>query len=519
MNATADGCDGTDGVLLYLPVALALLAEAAWIAVFAGLLEAFVLHAPISGIPVMLLAAAAGLLAARSLPRRVGGAWHWVAAGLAATAGLLGWLASPEVRALLADEGLGGLGAALAVNPGGWLAALALVRGIGYARLPVDPNRVGTMLALVVPALAVAAVIGGMIAEPWRGQFLDAAQVWVVVFLAAAILSLALARLSQVGRGAPVDWRRNPAWLGLAGLLVLVTAGLAVAISLVAGHAIAMAVYVIAVPLLVIGFVVGFDRRSLRIVLISLAAVGALGTILRFVAPTGPAPIGGATLTPVVPDGQSEAGTGFAVGFFILLLVLGVIAALVLARLWLRRQPVAAPDADETRVIDHGGDGEAPARRPRTVPVPAPSSSGRRRGRLPCPARRPGWAPAGGPRARGDPGRARPSPARRGTRRPGPRSPRGRLRAGPIRGRGADPGRDPPCARARGRPATGAAPRAGRGSGSCRARRRRGRASGCGAGPEGVRGSRRGAGPGADLPDADQPGALNTILTRIRRGP
>jgi hypothetical protein len=38
-------------------------------------------------------------------------------------------------------------------------------------------------------------------------------------------------------------------------------------------------------------------------------------------------------------------------------------------------------------------------------------------------------------------------------------------------------------------------------------------------GPEGVRGSRRGAGPGADLPDADQPGAVNTILTRIRRGP
>ena len=34
-----------------------------------------------------------------------------------------------------------------------------------------------------------------------------------------------------------------------------------------------------------------------------------------------------------------------------------------------------------------------------------------------------------------------------------------------------------------------------------------------------VRGSRRGAGPGADLPDADQPGAVTTILARIRRGP
>ena len=458
-------------------------------------------------------------MAARSIRPRVGGAWRWVAAGLAATAGLLGWLASAEVRALLADEGLAGLGPALAVNPGGWLAALALVRGIGYARLPVDPNRVGTMLALAVPALAVAAVVGGMIAEPWRSLFLDAAQLWVLVFLGAAILSLALARLSQVGRGAPVDWRRNPAWLALAGILVLVTAGLAVAISVVAGHTIAVALYVIAVPLLVIGFVVGFDRRSLRIVVISLAAVGALGTILRFVAPGGPAAIGGATLTPVVPDGQAEAGTGFAVGFFILLLVLGVIAALVLARLWLRRQPVAAPDDDETRVIDHGGNGEAPARRPRVVPVPAPPAPGRRGGRLPGAARRPRRTSAGGPRAGRDAGRTRPSPARRGSRRPGPRSPRGRLRAGPLRGCGADPGRDPPRARPRGAPAAGPAARAGRGSGRCRDRRRRRRTPGRAQGPRGVRGSRRGAGPGADLPDADQPGAVNTILTRIRRGP
>ena len=508
-----------NGVLLYLPVALALLAEAAWIAVFAGLLEAFVLHAPISGIPVMLLAAAAGLLAARGLRRRAGGAWHWVAAGLAAAAGLAGWLASPEVRALLADEGVGGLGAALAVNPGGWLAALALVRGIGYARLPVDPNRVGTMLALVVPALAVAAVIGGMIAEPWRGQFLDAAQVWVVIFLTAAILSLALARLSQVGRGAPVDWRRNPGWLALAGILVLVTAGLAVAISLVAGHAIAMALYVIAVPLLVIGFVVGFDRRSLRIVLISLAAVGALGTILRFIAPVGSAPIGGTTLTPVVPDGQSEAGTGFAVGFFILLLVLGVIAALVLARLWLRRQPTAAEDADETRVIDHGGDGEAPARRLRPSrfrrrPRPADAVAAYRAllddldGRPPV-AREPGETPAEHAH---------------------------RLRAAGHGGLGLDLlAADYGLVRFGGAALTPAETRRalGRADDLRRALLRvpveAPEAVGLGAGvagrqaaplgPEGVRGSRRGAGPGADLPDADQPGTLNTILTRIRRGP
>jgi hypothetical protein len=507
------------GVLLYLPVALALLAEAAWIAVFAGLLEAFVLHSPVTGVPGLLLAAVAGFLAARSLPRRVGGAWGWVAVGLAATAGLLGWLASGDVRAVLLGNGLGGLAAALAVNPGGWLASLAVVRGIGYARLPVDPNRVGTMIAVAVPALAMAAVVGGMVAEPWRSLFLDAARLWVLVFLGSAILSLALARLAQVGRGAPVDWRRNPAWLALAGILVLVTAGLAVAIALVAGRTIAVALYVVAVPLLVIGFVVGFDRRSLRIILISLVAVGAIGTILRFVAPGGPAAIGGATLTPVVPDGQSEAGTGFAVGFFVLLLVLGVIAALVLARLWLRRQPVAASDVDETRVIDHGGSGEAPTRRQRgrrfrRRPRPTDAVAAYRGlledldGRPPV-ARGPGETPAEHAR---------------------------RLRAAGHGGLGLDLlAADYGLVRFGGAALTPAETRRALG----RAERLRqallrvpveapdvvgigvgvGGRQGAAPGPRGVRGSRRGAGPGADLPDADQPGAVNSILTRIRRGP
>ncbi len=322
-----------------------------------------------------------------------------------------------------------------------------------------------------------------------------------------------------MGRGAPVDWRRNPAWLALAGLLVVVTAGLAVAISLVAGQTIAVALYVIAVPLLVIGFVVGFDRRSLRIVVISLAAVGAIGSILRFVAPGGPAAIGGATLTPVVPDGQAEAGTGFAVGFFVLLLVLGVVAALVLARLWLRRPPVAAPDADETRVIDHGGNGEAPARpqRPsrfRRRPRPTDAVAAYRAlledvdGRPPV-AREPGETPAEHAR---------------------------RLRAAGHGGLGLDLlAADYGLVRFAGGTLTPAETRRALG----RAEHLRqallrvpvevpevasvgvgvtGR-QGAAQGPRGVRGSRRGAGPGADLPDADQPGTVATLLTRIRRGP
>ena len=138
-------------VALALPLVLALVAEAAWIAVLAGLLDAFALHDPATGVPELLLAASAGLVAARTLGPRLGERWSQAAVVLAAGAGVIGWLASPEVRELLRSQGTDALGPALAANPGGLLAALAFVRGMAHARLPVDPQRLGTLLAVGVP--------------------------------------------------------------------------------------------------------------------------------------------------------------------------------------------------------------------------------------------------------------------------------------------------------------------------------------------------------------------------------
>ena len=263
----------------------------------AGLLNAFMLVPPAVGIPGMFRAALAGLVAARAVGPRAGGRWPAFAGTLAAVCGLAGWLSSPEVRMILAADGLRGLGAALAANPGGWLAWVAFVRGMPYARLPPDPDRVGSLITMAVPGLALAAVVGGRFPEHWSSAYLAAAEdLQVLVFLLAAIPALALGRMAQVDRGAPMGWWRNPSWVTLAALLLLGTASIAVFVSATAGPAIAMAASAMVVPLLLVALVAGIDRRLLRVILVCAAVAGVVALALRLIGnvsrPAPPAPAG-----------------------------------------------------------------------------------------------------------------------------------------------------------------------------------------------------------------------------------
>ncbi|MDP1828772.1 MAG: DUF4129 domain-containing protein, partial [Archangium sp.] len=269
-----------------------------------------------------------------------------------------------EVREILAADGTGDLGAALAANPAGWLASVAFIRGVAHARLPADPRRIATVLAAGIPGLAVLALLGGMVTEPWRSQFLADAQVQVTVFLAAAVPALALARLTLVGPAAAVDWRRNPAWLGLVAALLVGAATIATWLSVVAGPSISTVLGVVFVPLLLAGLVAGFDRRAVGILLISVFGAAVLAASIQLFGAVGgvdPGAAGGVADTGSDP----ETGTQVALGVLGLVLLLAIGAVLVLARLWLRRSPAASPDGDETRVIDHGGEGSGRPRRRR----------------------------------------------------------------------------------------------------------------------------------------------------------
>src|SRR4051794_1965260 len=352
-------------VALVLPLVLALVAEAAWIAVLAGLLDAFAHHDPGTGVLELFVAAVVGLGAARTLGPRLGDRWSLVAVVLAAGAGAIGWLGSPEVRGLLAANGTDALGAALVANPGGLLLALAFVRGMAHARLPVDAERLGMLLAVGIPGLAVVAIVGGMAAEPWRSAFLATAELQVLLFLASAIAALALARLTEIGRGVRIDWRRNPAWLALLRALVGATAAAALWVAGSVGTTIATAAAAVLVPLLAAGFVAGFDRRSVRILASSVLAVGVLAIVVRVLsAPGGPLPP--SVLAPQdIPQGDPQAQTSIALGALGIALTLAVIALMVLARLWLRRSREEPALDDEERTIDHGAEleGSRPGRR------------------------------------------------------------------------------------------------------------------------------------------------------------
>ena len=234
---------------------------------------------------------------------------------------------------------------------------MAFLRGIPYAALPPDPHPIETALAIGTPGIALAALIGGMVGEPWKGHFLSNATIEVVIFLVAGIASLTLSRLTQVGAGSgggSVDWRRNPAWLGLAGLLLLAIAGTAIAASVFAGPVI-LAILGVAVPsLLILGFIAGFDRRSARIVVISAAAALFVVQFLRVLGaqPSEPQP---PPVIPVVPPPEAPPPVvPITFGVAGIAVLLAVIAVIVLIRLWMRRPRVQDEAADEDRWIDHG---------------------------------------------------------------------------------------------------------------------------------------------------------------------
>jgi multisubunit Na+/H+ antiporter MnhC subunit len=336
-----------------LPTILALVAEAAWVAIVAGMLQAFTLHPPVVGYPWFVIAAYAGLLTARILDGKAAERIPTVIAGLAIATGAVGWLTDPEVRSILESRGAGGLGPAVAANIGGWFGALAFVRGVAHARIPADPYRIGNMLGIAIPGLAAIAIVGGMVGEPYRGRFLAEAQAEAVVFLLAGIAALALARLGSVATGAGVDWRRNPAWLGLLLVLLGATALLALVVSLVAGPFIVMGLGALLTPLIVVGFFVGFDRRSITILLLSIVGTAAVAAVLQLFAS------GKSTPPPTLPAGgvvtePATAGTPIALGVLGILLGVAVLALLVVARLWLRRTRDEEPEIPETREIDRG---------------------------------------------------------------------------------------------------------------------------------------------------------------------
>lgn len=342
-----------------VPLALAIVAEAAWVTVVSALVQEFSLRLPTLGIAQMATFVVGGVVAARLLAGRLGGRWPLAALGLCVAGGLIGWLLAPEARAALASEGLL---AALAANPGGWIAAIAVLRGFAHARIPLSEDTLAHLLGVGILGVAIAAIVGGMIAEPWRGRFLDDALVAAIVFPISASLALALVRLSEVGVDGGFDWRRNPSWVALLIVLVAATAVIAVPVAVAVAPLIALAVGASIGPILVVGLIAGFDLRTVRLLgIFTFLGIIVGGIVVLFGREPDPAPAAGsgALNPPLGPEPTTDV-----IAWVVFAVILAVAAIIILARLWMRRQPILDDEVREERSIDRGE--AAPPRRKRT---------------------------------------------------------------------------------------------------------------------------------------------------------
>jgi hypothetical protein len=346
--------------LLLAPVALVVVAEAAWISVVGGLIQEFTLHQPELGIPELAVVVGIGAIAAHVVGPRLGRAWPFAALGLVVLAGLVGLLASGAARGALS----GGLVPALAAHPGGLLAGLAMLRGFAHARLPLAEDTLTRLLAFGAPGLAFAALLGGVIAEPYRSRFLADTLVASVVFVGSTVLALAFARLGAVGGQQGVDWRRNPAWLALTLLLLIGAIALSLPMAVIAGTVLSILFGVALGPMLIAGLAAGFDKTGRR-VLIFLALIVGIIAIRGLFGTENP----GTTTTAapgVVGTGNPDAERMMTLGIGGLLVAAIVAGILLLVALWMfRTKPPDEDPVQEERVVDRGGPNAPPARRPR----------------------------------------------------------------------------------------------------------------------------------------------------------
>ena len=341
------------------PVALVIVAEAAWISVVAGLLQEFALRDAVLGVPGLAVFVAAGVVLARLVGPRLDRRWPALAFALVVGSGAIGWLVSPLARAALTE----GAGPALAAHPGGWMAGVAMLRGFAHARIPLAEDTVTNLLAIGIPGLAVAATLGGLIVDPYRTRFLGDSLGAAIVFVCGAVLALAFTRLDAIGFESGFDWRRNPPWLVLTIAMLIAAIVVAIPLASAAGTVISVVLSVALGPMLILGLVLGFDsvaRRLLLALATIVSVIVVLGLIFDLTAtPIKPPNRGGGSLAPPA----STAEQIFTVSIGGVLLLGAIVGIVILIALWMRRAPVPDGLVRETRTIDPGGDELEPRRR------------------------------------------------------------------------------------------------------------------------------------------------------------
>jgi hypothetical protein len=358
-------------VTAHVPLALAILAEAAWVSVLAALVQEYDLRLPVLDVSSLIVFVLAGLVTSRVLGIRLGGRWPAVALALSVLAAFVGVFVAPASRSALGSGGLSGLAAAFGENPGGLVAGLAFLRGIawGHAGLPLPEDRLTRLLGGGVIVVALAALAGSLVTEPWRSRFLSDALGAGLIFGAAAIVALALTRQAIAAGDLAAAWHRNPTWVVALVMLVASASGVALAASGQVRPAIELIIGVASVPIIVLGLIGGWSRRTFRVFFFLIggfAVMGALGSVLVRVQQTQQVGSNG------VGSRVSPVDAAMAAGVAAIVAITAVIVVILLVRVWMRQFRIDLENPIEERYVDHSDEADQRTRRGFRLPFGRP---------------------------------------------------------------------------------------------------------------------------------------------------
>jgi len=349
-----------------VPLGLAIIAEAAWIAVVANVINEYFLRQPVLEIPGFVLFVLGGFLASRRLAPGLGDRWPAFVLISTIIAALLGVLWAPAARAALELSFPEGLTQMLGANPGGLLAGLAFIRGVawGHAGLPLPEDKLVRLLTGGLIVVALAAVMGALATEQWRGPFLASALLDGLVFGGAALLALAFTRQAIAAGDVAAGWQRNPIWVVTLLVVVATMVVMSIAVSGQVKPTLELIVAALVAPVAVVGLIAGWTKRGLRVfvgLLIGAVVLGSVGSaIVQYQQSLGGQGTGiGAQGSPV----DTAVTIGVAGGVLVIL----VLVVLVLVRLWMRRLRVDNSDVIEERYVDRSEESEGKARRRRRL--------------------------------------------------------------------------------------------------------------------------------------------------------
>ena len=226
------------------------LAEGGLLAVFAAAVQALFGEVPTIGPFEFAILAGAGMAWARRHRWRGPLGEAFGLPFLAIGAGALTWILAPEVRIALLS---GDLQAAIAAHPGGWIGALAILRGHAHHSREVDEEVQDRLMRWGLPTVAIAWLVGDIAARQAGTGIEDAftavAFLGALVFVGAGTLALGLARLASVRS----DGAGSASWFGFILVVAVGITAIGIPAALLLGVPLSTALMALIAPIRVIG--------------------------------------------------------------------------------------------------------------------------------------------------------------------------------------------------------------------------------------------------------------------------